>query len=508
MTTPYVLAIDQGTTSTRAVVYDAAGHSLGSAGCELTQHYPQPGWVEHDAEEIWASVADVVPRALAAARIEANQLATIGLTNQRETVVLWERRSGRPVTRAIVWQDRRTSDFCQSRQAEEAWLRQRTGLILDPYFSATKFRWLLKADAALRRQAEAGQLAGGTIDSFLLWRLTGGRIHATDRTNASRTLLFNLHRACWDEELCRFFEVPSCLLPQIRASQDDFGRTAELSFLPADLPITGVAGDQQAALFGQCAFQPGEAKCTYGTGAFFLQHLGPHPVLSRHRLLTTVAAGGGETLQYALEGSVFIAGAAVQWLRDGLRLFQEAAEVEALAARSDTDQPVIFVPGFVGLGAPHWAPKARGVLFGLTRSTTAADLGRAALEGVAYQVADLIDAAGRDAGQRLHSLRVDGGMARNAWFLQCQADILGLPVLQAPIAEATALGAAYLAGLHVGTWSNEQQLRGLGGEARPFKPRLPAAERERRLQLWHRAVQAVIAFYSEEANHQPHEERA
>jgi glycerol kinase len=498
MTTPYILAIDQGTTSTRAVVYDAAGRSLGSAGRELTQHYPQPGWVEHDAEEIWASVADVVPRALAAAHVEASQLTAIGLTNQRETVVLWERDSGRPVTRAIVWQDRRTSDFCQSRQTEEPWLRQRTGLILDPYFSATKFRWLLKEDADLRRRAEAGQLAGGTIDSFLLWRLTGGRVHATDRTNASRTLLFNLHSAAWDKELCRFFEVPSCLLPQVRASRDDFGQTGELSFLPAGLPISGVAGDQQAALFGQCAFEVGEAKCTYGTGAFFLQHLGPRPILSRHRLLTTVAASGAATLQYALEGSVFVAGAAVQWLRDGLRLFQQAPEVEALAQHSDTNQPIIFVPGFVGLGAPHWAPKARGVLFGLTRGTSAADLGRAALEGVAYQVADLIDAAGRDAGQRLHSLRVDGGMARNAWFLQCQADTLGLPVLQPPISEATALGVAYLAGLHAGVWSSEEQLRGLGGEARRFEPRLPDEERDRRLSQWHRAVQAVVAFYSEE----------
>ncbi len=496
MTIPYILAIDQGTTSTRAAIYDAAGRNLGSAGRELTQHYPQPGWVEHDAEEIWASVADVVPRALTEARIEAKQLTAIGLTNQRETVVLWERDSGRPVARAIVWQDRRTSDFCQSHQTEEAWLRERTGLVLDPYFSATKLRWLLKEDAELRRRAEAGQLAAGTIDSFLLWHLTGGRIHATDRTNASRTLLFGLHSAQWDEELCRFFEIPSCLLPQVRASRDDFGQTTELSFLPAGLPIAGVAGDQQAALFGQCAFVPGEAKCTYGTGAFFLQHLGLRPILSRHRLLTTIAASGADTLQYALEGSVFIAGAAVQWLRDGLRLFQKAPEVEELAARSDVGQPVIFVPGFVGLGAPHWAPKARGVLFGLTRGTTAADLGRAALEGVAYQVADLIDAAARDAGQRLHSLRVDGGMARNAWFLLCQADVLGLPVLQAPVSEATALGAAYLAGLQTGVWASEQQLRELSAQARRFEPRLSDEERERRLELWHRAVQSVIAFYS------------
>jgi glycerol kinase len=496
MTTPYLLAIDQGTTSTRAVVYDALGQSRGSAARELKQHYPRPGWVEHDAEEIWASVEEVVPRALSAAGIEAQQLIAIGLTNQRETIVVWERATGRPVARAVVWQDRRTSDFCLERQSEEPWLRERTGLVLDPYFSATKLRWLLHEDAALRRQAEAGQLACGTIDSFLLWRLTGGRLHATDRTNASRTLLFDLHGTRWDEELCRFFEVPVCLLPEVRASKDDFGTTAKLSFLPAGLPIAGVAGDQQAALFGQCAFEPGEAKCTYGTGAFFLQHLGPRPILSRHRLLTTLAASGPDSVQYALEGSVFVAGAAVQWLRDGLRLLKSAPEVEELAAHSDAGQPVVFVPGFVGLGAPHWVPEARGVLFGLTRGTTAADLGRATLEGVAYQVTDLIDAAGRDAGERLHSLRVDGGMARNAWFLQCQADILGLPVLQAPVSEATALGAAYLAGLQTGVWSGEQALRELGTEARRFEPLLSAEERGRRLQLWHRAVKAVIAFYT------------
>src|SRR6185437_132711 len=436
-------------------------------------------------------------RALAAAGIEARQLTALGLTNQRETVVLWERDTGRPVARAVVWQDRRTSDFCQAHQAEEAWLRERTGLVLDPYFSATKLRWLLNEDATLRRRAEAGQLAGGTIDSFLIWRLTGGQAHVTDRTNASRTLLCNLHTANWDDELCRFFEVPTCLLPQVRASMDDFGVTADLPFLPAGIPLAGVAGDQQAALFGQCAFTAGEAKCTYGTGAFFLQHLGSRPILSRHRLLTTIAASGPDAMQYALEGSVFIAGAAVQWLRDGLRLFENARQVEELAAHSDAGEPVLFVPGFVGLGAPHWVPEARGVLFGLTRGTTAADISRATLEGVAYQIADLLTAAERDAGQRLHSLRVDGGMARNDWFLQCQADILGLPILQSASAEATALGAAYLAGLRMGVWSSEQDLRELGSEARRFEPRLPVDERERRLHLWRRAVQAVIAFYTQ-----------
>jgi glycerol kinase len=497
MPDPYLLAIDQGTTSTRAVVYDSAGRARGSAGRELTQHFPRPGWVEHDAEEIWTSVADVVPRALSGASVQASQLTALGLTNQRETVVLWERETGRPVAPAVVWQDRRTSEYCQERQADEAWLRERTGLVLDPYFSATKLRWVLAQDAGLRRRAEAGRLACGTIDSYLLWRLTGGRVHATDRTNASRTLLLNLHTAGWDPELCRYFEVPDCLLPEVRASIDDFGVTADLSFLPAGLPIAGVAGDQQAALFGQCAFTPGEAKCTYGTGAFFLQHLGPRAVLSPHRLLTTIAAGGPGVVSYALEGSVFVAGAAVQWLRDGLRLFKHATEVEELASRSDPGQPVVFVPGFVGLGAPHWVPDARGVLFGLTRGTTSADLGRAALEGVAFQVADLIDAAGRDAGQALSGLRVDGGMARNAWFVQCQADVLGLTVLQSAVSEATALGAAYLAGLRSGVWSGEDRLRRLSGEARRFEPRWTSEERERRLRLWRRAVCSVIAFYTE-----------
>jgi glycerol kinase len=497
MPKPYVLAIDQGTTSTRALVIDAAGRCLGNAAQEFTQHYPRPGWVEHDPEEIWRTVAAVVPQALAGAGTDAGQLAAVGITNQRETAVLWERAGGRPVGRAIVWQDRRTADFCRQRQSEEPWLYERTGLVLDPYFSATKLRWMLEQDQQLRSRAGAGELACGTIDSFLIWRLTGGRSHVTDVTNASRTLLLNLHTGQWDDELCRFFGVPRALLPEVRPSAADFGTTAGVGFLPDGLPITGVAGDQQAALFGQCAFAPGEAKCTYGTGAFFLVHTGGRPTLSRHRLLATHAANHDGTLQYALEGSVFVAGAAVQWLRDGLKLFGEAHHVEGLAEQSDPEQPVLFVPGFVGLGAPHWVPEARGVLFGLTRGTAAADLGRATLEGVAFQVADLVEAAGKDAGEPLRTLRVDGGMARNAWFLQRQADVLGLPVLQATQSEATALGAAYLAGLRAGVWPALEALRRLGQEARRFEPRWDAAERERRLKHWRRAVRAVIAFYTD-----------
>jgi glycerol kinase len=494
----YLLAIDQGTTSTRAIVYDDRGQGVASASQELPQHYPRPGWVEHDAEEIWQGVRAVVPQALAAAKIAAADLAAIGLTNQRETSLFWDRSDGRPAARALVWQDRRTADFCRAHQADAEWLHARTGLVLDPYFSATKLRWLLEQDAALRARAEQGRLAAGTIDSFLIWRLTGGKVHATDVSNASRTLLLDLATAAWDEELCRYFGVPRAALPEVRPSAGDFGVTHGLDFLPDGVPIRGVAGDQQAALFGQCGFRPGEAKCTYGTGAFFLQHLGDKPTLSRHRLITSLAATVSEQRQYVLEGSIFVAGAAVQWLRDGLKLLKTAPEVEDLAAASDPEQPVLFVPAFVGLGAPYWVPEARGVLFGLTRGTTAADLGRAALEGVAYQVADLVEAAGRDAGVPLQSLRVDGGMAQNGWFLQCQADVLGMSVLAAPHSEATALGAAYLAGLRAGVWPDLDSLRRLAADVRRFEPRLDAAERARRLHQWRRAVAAVTAFYTPE----------
>jgi len=484
----YVLAIDQGTTSTRSIVFDAQGRSAGAASQEITQYYPQPGWVEHDPDEIWASVARTVPVALQAAGINAQQLVAIGLTNQRETVVAWDRHTGQSLGRAIVWQDRRTADFCRQHAAQEPWLRQRTGLVLDPYFSASKMRYLLQ-----RGNLPAGRIFG-TVDSFLLARLTGGRVLATDRTNASRTLLANLHTAQWDADLLDFFELPADVLPEIRPSAGDFGVTEGLDFLPDGIPIRGVAGDQQAALFGQCAFEPGQAKCTYGTGAFFLQHLGSTPTLSRHRLLTTLAATADASLQYALEGAVFVAGAAVQWLRDGLRLFRDAAEVEQLAQTTQAGE-VIFVPGFVGLGSPHWVPEARGVLFGLTRGTTAADISRATLEGVALQVADLIEAAAQDAGQRLRVLRVDGGMARNQWFLQCQADVLNLPVVPSPTNEATALGAAFLAGLASGLWPDQAALLALSHDRNVFTPRLADATREQMLRRWKRAVQAVIAFY-------------
>jgi glycerol kinase len=494
MPRPILLAIDQGTTSSRALIYDPETFAvLGVAQQEIEQHYPRDGWVEHEPEDIWYSVARTVREALANARCNSADVAAIGITNQRETVVVWDRQSGRPLHRAIVWQDRRTTEFCRERSADQPWLTQRTGLVLDPYFSATKIRWLLEHNPEMKDQV------GGTIDSFLIWRLTGGKVHATDASNASRTLLFNIHTMSWDDELLRYFNVPRSMLAEVKPSAAEFGVTRGLDFLPDGIPIHGVAGDQQAALFGQGCFMPGEGKCTYGTGAFFLLHTGDTAVSSRHQLLTTVAATLDAKPKYALEGAVFIAGAAVQWLRDGLHLFRSAAEVEALAKASNPAEPVLFVPGFVGLGAPHWVPEARGVIFGLTRATTAADLGRAALEGVAFQVADLLDAAVKDlaAGGRKpaeSSLRVDGGMARNDWFLQCQADLLSRQVLRAAQSESTALGAVMLAAVGAGL-ADEAKLRTIAAAATPFHPAMSEALREQKLAAWRRAVQVVIGFY-------------
>jgi glycerol kinase len=497
MAPSFVLAIDQGTTSTRAAIFNERGQCVGNAACEFRQHYPQSGWVEHDPLEIWRTVGEVVPLALAQARIRPEELAAIGLTNQRETVLLWDRATGQPATPAIVWQDRRTASYCRDRKSDEPWLLERTGLVLDPYFSATKIHWFLKNDPTLNGRAQAGHLAAGTIDSWLLWNLTGGKVHATDFSNASRTLLMDLRTARWDRELCNYFEVPEAVLPAVQPSASKFGVTAALGFLPAGIPITGIAGDQQAALFGQCGFDAGEAKCTYGTGAFFLTHTGDKPIRSQHRLLSSLAATIDATPQYVLEGSVFIAGAAIQWLRDGLHLISQSSDSEALAAQSSPDEPILLVPGFVGLGAPHWAPDVRGVLFGLTRNTAPADLARAALEGVALQIVDLIAAADQDTGHSLQTLRVDGGMARNGWFLQCQANLLGRAVQASIEKEATALGAAFLAGLHAGVWPDLNALRKLTQAGPRHEPLLDESARKRKVALWHRAVTAAIAFYSE-----------
>lgn len=492
---PLLLAIDQGTTSSRAVVFDSATFAVrGTAQQEIEQHYPRDGWVEHEPEDIWYSVARTVREAIAAAKASPRDIAAIGITNQRETVVVWDRATGRPVHRAIVWQDRRTTDFCREHVGDQAWLTSKTGLVLDPYFSGTKLHWLLETLPDLRARGEKGELCFGTVDSFLMARLTNGTLHATDATNASRTLLFNIHDMQWDHELTEYFGVPEAMLPKVLPSAAEFGVTKGLDFLPDGVPIRGVAGDQQAALYGQCAFEPGEGKCTYGTGAFFLLHTGHSAVASQHKLLTTVAAMTDSTHRYALEGAVFVAGAAVQWLRDGLRLIRSAADVEMLVKESNLNEPVLVVPCFVGLGSPYWVPEARGTVFGLTRGTTAADLARAALEGVAMQVVDLVEAAANDLGRPLHELRVDGGMTRNDWFLQCQADSLGMPVLRAGQSESTALGAAYLAAIKSGL-ADESSLRKLAANAKHFEPKLPADARDARVQRWRKAVKAVMGFY-------------
>ena len=489
-----IVAIDQGTTSTRAIVYDLdTFQELGADQLELERYLPQPGWVEHDPLAIWQSVADVVPRALAQARCEPKAIAAIGISNQRETIVLWERDTLRPLGRAIVWQDRRSTDWCANRAADRRWLQDRTGLILDPYFSATKIAWLLDHDPTLRARMAQGHVVCGTIDSWILARLTGGSVFATDVTNASRTLLFNIHKLDWDPELCAYFDVPMNSLAAIHSSAADYGETGTLPFLPAGIPIRSLAGDQQAALFGHGVFGPGSAKCTYGTGAFFLQHTGSSLWPSRHQLLTTVAAMTDATPRYALEGSVFVAGAAVQWLRDGLQLFPRSEDTQTLAEQSNPQEPVIFVPAFVGLGAPYWEPEARGAFFGLTRGTTAADLTRATLESVAYQVNDLIDAARQDIVEPLHFLHVDGGMTSNDWLMQTQADLLGLPVIRADRSEATARGAAFLAGIGIGAW-NEQRLSQLVMPGKRFDPALPETVRRKRILEWQTAIHSLISY--------------
>jgi len=493
-----ILAIDQGTTSTRAVVYDAQRLlPLAASQKEIRQYFPQDGWVEHDPEEIWQTVAETVQEALRQSGMEPHSLVAIGITNQRETVLVWERETGRAVHRAIVWQDRRTTRYCQQHASAQSLITAKTGLFLDPYFSATKIRWLLDHGDHVRSAAEAGRLAAGTIDTFLVWRLTGGQVHATDVTNASRTLLFDIHALQWDHDLLRFFGIPPLLLPQVRPSVSDFGVTRGLALLPDGIPIRGIAGDQQAALYGQGCFTAGESKCTYGTGAFYLLHTGAKAVTSHHKLLSTVAAMCDSTPKYALEGAVFIAGAAVQWLRDGLRLIRNAAEIEELAATSRGEEPVLCVPGFVGLGAPHWEPRARGAILGLTRATTAADLACAVLEGVALQVVDLVEAALKDwrgtPEAATAPLSVDGGMTRNAWFLQRQADVLGRPVVRAAQIEATAHGAAFLAAIGAGL-TDETALRQHIQVTARFEPTWSPERRHQKRRAWRHAVEAVLNF--------------
>ena len=498
-----ILALDQGTTSSRALVFDESGAQLAMAQRELRQIFPRPGWVEHDPIEIWESQRDVAAQALAAAGLTAADVAALGITNQRETVVVWERATGRPIANAIVWQDRRTAAACEAlRQAGcEALVAARTGLTLDPYFSATKLAWLLDTVPGARAAAAAGRLAFGTVDSWLIWNLTGG-VHATDASNASRTLLFDLETGGWDPELLRLFDVPAEVLPPIHASAEVYGETAP-GRLGAAIPIAGVAGDQQAALFGQACFTPGMAKNTYGTGAFLLLHTGSRPVRSAHGLLASPAWRLDGRTDFALEGSVFVAGAAVQWLRDGLGLFRAAADVEALAAGVPDSGGVVLVPAFTGLGAPHWQAEARGALLGLTRGTSAAHVARAALEGIAHQVADVLGAMAADlgglggaapgGGGGLAELRVDGGAAGNDLLLQIQADLAGIPVVRPRVRETTALGAAYLAGLAVGVFRDLDEIAARWRPERRFEPAAPAGWREEARARWADAVRATLA---------------
>ena len=510
----HVLAIDQGTTSTRAIVFDRAGAPVAQSQRELEQHYPRAGWVEHDPETIWQDTVAVCREALAKAKLQPAEVAALGITNQRETVVLWERASGRPVHRAIVWQDRRTAERCRALSAagHDALVRARTGLVIDPYFSATKLAWLLDEVAGARQAAERGELAFGTIDSFLLWRLTGGEVHATDASNAARTMLFDIHRQDWDDELLRLLRIPRAILPEVRDCSAPFGATPAGLF-GAPVPITGIAGDQQAATVGQACFEPGMLKSTYGTGCFALLNTGATPVASRHRLLTTIAYRLAGNTTYALEGSIFVAGAAVQWLRDGLKLISHAGESEPLAAGISDTGGVYLVPAFVGLGAPHWDPDARAAVLGLTRDSGIAQIVRAALESVGYQTRDLMAAMQADLGGEAganttlierdrsavrvaggaSALRVDGGMVANDWVCQFLADILDVPVERPVVTETTALGAACLAGLEVGLYPSLEAVASGWRCGRRFEPQMAPAERARLYDGWLRAVRRVRA---------------
>jgi len=490
-----LLALDQGTTSSRAIVFDAAGGVCAMAQKELRQIYPQPGWVEHDPEEIWRDQLDVARQALAKADLQAQGIAAIGITNQRETTVLWERATGRPLHNALVWQDRRTAGACENLKAAgaETLVRGKTGLVLDPYFSATKLAWLLDRVPGARDRARRGELAFGTVDSWIAWNLSGGRLHVTDPSNASRTSLFGIHTGEWDAELLALFDIPRELLPRIVRSSALCGETTPDLF-GAAVPIGGMAGDQQAALFGQACHGAGMAKNTYGTGCFLLMHTGDQAVVSNNGLITTCAAQSGEALEYALEGSVFVGGAVVQWLRDGLGLIRSAADIEALAASVPDTGGVVFVPAFAGLGAPHWNPHVRGTLAGLTRGTTAAHIARAALEAIAFQSAELMQAMAADCGRPLAELRVDGGAAANNLLMQFQADLLGAPVVRPRILETTALGAAYLAGLGAGVWKNREEIASHWARERSFAPNLPQAAAAARMAEWQRAVRCALTF--------------
>jgi len=485
---PFILALDQGTTSSRAIVFDHDGGIRATAQKEFTQIFPKAGWVEHDGNEIWASQIGVASEALARAGLKTADIAAIGITNQRETTLVWDRKTGEPIHNAIVWQDRRTAEFCERLKRDGAGpdIQKKTGLLIDAYFSASKIRWILDNVPGARERANAGALAFGTIDTWLIWKLTGGRQHVTDVSNASRTMLFNIHSLDWDEALLRLFDVPRSVLPAVSPSSEVYGRASHETL--RDIAIAGVAGDQQAALFGQMCRKPGMSKNTYGTGCFLLQNIGGSPTVSKQQLVTTIAWKIGGSIEYALEGSVFIGGAVVQWLRDGLKLIRSAADIETLASSVPDNGGVYLVPAFAGLGAPHWDPFARGLLVGITRGTSAGHVARAALESIAYQVADLLDAMRADSGIALSELRVDGGAAADNLLMQIQADLLGVPVVRPKVTETTALGAAYLAGLAVGFWKSGEEIAGQWQVDKRFEPKMDSATVRTMRERWQAAV--------------------
>src|SRR5947209_19309075 len=486
----HILALDQGTTSSRAIVFDRDGAIRAVAQKEFTQIFPAAGWVEHDPQEIWASQIGVAVEALGRAHVRPKDIAAIGITNQRETTIVWDRETGEPVHHAIVWQDRRTADYCERLKAEGAGetIQAMTGLLIDAYFSASKIRWILDNVPGARARAAEGKLAFGTVDTWLVWKLTNHTTHVTDVSNASRTMLFNIHTLAWDDELLRLFGIPASMLPAVRSSSEVYGRVSTTLGIES-VPIAGIAGDQQAALFGQMCRLPGMSKNTYGTGCFLLQNIGTKPTRSRQQLVTTVAWQIGGRTEYALEGSVFIGGAVVQWIRDGLGWIRTAPDIEPLAASVADNGGVYLVPAFAGLGAPHWDPYARGTIVGITRGTTSGHIARAALESIAYQVADLLDAMGKDAGIPLKELRVDGGAATNDTLMQFQADVLGVPVVRPAVTETTALGAAYLAGLAVGYWSSVDEITGQWRVERRFEPRMPSPDAAALRERWSAALE-------------------
>ena len=487
----FILALDQGTTSSRAIVFDHNGLPVATAQKEFTQYYPKPGWVEHDPEEIWSTQAGVALEAITKAGLESKDIAAIGITNQRETTVVWNRKTGKAIHNAIVWQDRRTADFCDQlkREGQSRKILEKTGLIIDAYFSATKVRWILDNVKGARKLAEEGELAFGTVDSWLVWNLTRGGLHITDVSNASRTMLFNIHSLKWDDELLKIFNIPSSMLPEVRSSSEVYGKTAGL--FASEIPVAGIAGDQQSALFGQMCIDPGMVKNTYGTGCFMMMNIGTKPIESKSKLLTTVAWRIGKETTYALEGSIFIAGAVVQWLRDGLGIIKKSADVEKLAAKVKDSDGVYFVPAFAGLGAPYWNQHARGTIVGITRGSTSAHIAHAALDSIAYQTLEVLLAMQKDSGIEIRELRVDGGATVNNQLMQFQSDLLQTKVVRPKITETTALGAAYLAGLAVNYWSDILEIRQQWQIDRTFSPLIKPVDTESLIKGWYRAVKAT-----------------